>query len=235
MKKETGEISIKDILSIFIPKLWLIVIVAVVCAVAMGVRTEMTTDTYTATTKYAMGKVPMDSSDSKNTGINAAEIEAMRSMVDNYQEILNSQYFSELVRDELVGFDNITAKNISSMFTVSVVGETTCFVISTKTTNPELSKAVADVVHREFPDVVSKMFAYAIEITKLDSADLPEQPDAKSTIRDAVIGFAVGAVISALIIFILAKFDVVIRTKEKLEENFDIPILGAIPRLDPDE
>ena len=33
-----------------------------------------------------------------------------------------------------------------------------------------------------------------------------------------------------VVIFVLNQFDVVIHNKKKIEDNFDIPVLGVIPR-----
>ena len=46
-------------------------------------------------------------------------------------------------------------------------------------------------------------------------------------------GFA-GAVLTALIVFVVAKLDIVIRSKEKLEQSFNVPVIGVIPRFETD-
>ena len=37
------------------------------------------------------------------------------------------------------------------------------------------------------------------------------------------------------VVYVSAMFDVVIHDRKKLEDNFDIPVLGVIPRYDVDE
>ena len=54
----------------------------------------------------------------------------------------------------------------------------------------------------------------------------------KNIFTNALIGVLIGAVVSMLGIFVYSIFDVVIRDKKKLEDNFDFPVLGVIPRYD---
>ncbi len=234
MKKQNGEISIKDILDIFIPKLWLLAIVAVIGAVAMGFITETKADTYTSTSTFMMVKVPMSNSEATNTGLNTGEITAMQHMIDSAKYILSSETFCKKVRDNLDGYEKVTVGQIRSMLTLSLLGDTTICSVTTRTTDPELSKAVADVVHDIFPEDIQSRLPYAIKITELDPPRKPYSADDKGTLQNAVIGFAAGLLLSALVVFIWAKLDVVIRSKEKIEESLNIPILGTIPKLESD-
>ena len=83
MKKQNEELTLKDILNIFLPKLWFLVLVAVVCAAVLGAMTAMKKNTYTAESTFMMVKVPVSNSEATNTGLNAAEIEAMQKMISS--------------------------------------------------------------------------------------------------------------------------------------------------------
>ena len=235
MKKQNGEITIKDILDIFIPKLWFILLVGAICAVALGGFASMKTNTYTAQSTFMMVKVPMSNSEATNTGLNAAEIEAMQQMISSSKYVLSSTSFCQKVRERLDGYENVKISDIASMISVSLMDDTTCFAITTQSTDPKLSHDIANVVHELFPEDLMERLPYAIKISTLDYPEVPENADDKNVARNAFIGGAAGLVLSALIVFLVAKFDVVIRSREKLEESFNIPILGVIPRLDPDD
>ncbi len=235
MKKQNGEITIKDILDIFIPKLWFILLVGIVVATVIGVTSSMKTNTYTATSTFMMVKVPMSNSEATNTGLNSGEIEAMQQMISSSKYVLSSTSFCQKVRDGLDGYEDVTASNINSMISVSLMDDTTCFAITIRSTDPNLSYAVANVVHDIFPADIMERLPYAIKISTLDYPTLPQGADDKNVVRNALIGAVVGIALAALVVFIINKFDVVIRSREKIEENFDIPILGVIPRLDPDD
>jgi capsular polysaccharide biosynthesis protein len=47
-----------------------------------------------------------------------------------------------------------------------------------------------------------------------------------------LVGVLAGMVVTMIVIFVLSIFDVIIHDRKKLEENFDIPVLGVIPRFE---
>ena len=235
MKKQNDELTLKDIFNIFLPKLWFLVLVAVVCAAVLGTMTAMKKDTYTAESTFMMVKVPVSNSEATNTGLNAAEIEAMQKMISSSKFILESTSFCQKVRDALVGYEGLEASHMKSMLSISLMEDSTCFTISTKASDPRLAKDVADVVHKLFPEDIMQRLPYAIKISTLDYPEVPTSADGKSVTRNALIGGIAGALVAAVAVFLFAKFDVVIRTREKIEDNFSIPILGVIPRLEVDD
>ncbi|MBQ8321926.1 MAG: hypothetical protein IJX92_06135 [Clostridia bacterium] len=234
MKKTKGELTIKEIVDLFVPKLWLIAIISVIFAAAFGIFTAMKTDTYTSVSTFMMVKVPQSNSESTNTGLNTGEIEAMQSMIQSSQYILESKTFCRSVREQLTGYDNVTPEQIRSMLSVSIIDDSTCFYISTVSTDPQMSKDIADIVHKLLPADIKERLPYAIEISTLDYPEAATSADSKNVLRNAVIGFALGFLLSVLAVFVFAKFDVIIRSREKIEENFDFPILGVIPRYEND-
>jgi capsular polysaccharide biosynthesis protein len=235
MKKQNEELTLKDILNIFLPKLWFLVLVAIVCAAVLGTMTAMKKDTFTAESTFMMVKVPVSNSEATNTGLNAAEIEAMQNMISSSKFILESTSFCQKVRDMLVGYEGVDAMDIRSMLSVSLMEDSTCFSVSTRTVDPQLAKDVADVVHKLLPEDIMERLPYAIKISTLDYPEIPAKADGKNVTRNALIGGIAGALLAAVAVFLFAKFDVVIRTREKIEDNFSIPILGVIPRLEADD
>ena len=240
MKKQNGEITIKDIVNIFLPKLWFILLVAVVCSAVLGTLTSMKKDTYTSTCTLSMGKTPLDNATSSNTGINEAEIAAMRNMIESSVYILQSASFCEnvyaMLNYQYDEYADVKVSDIQRMLSVTLLGDATFFTIKAKSHDPKLSQAVAAIVYTEFPKAYMERFDYAIRISgNLNYPELPTSPDDKNVTRNALIGFVGGALVSALLVFLVVKFDVIIRSREKIEENFALPVLGVIPRLDPDE
>ena len=161
MKKQNEELTLKDILNIFLPKLWFLVLVAIVCAAVLGTMTAMKKDTFTAESTFMMVKVPVSNSEATNTGLNAAEIEAMQNMISSSKFILESTSFCQKVRDMLVGYEGVDAMDIRSMLSVSLMEDSTCFSVSTRTVDPQLAKDVADVVHKLLPEDWDRFMDFA--------------------------------------------------------------------------
>lgn len=235
MKKQSDDITIKGLVDIFLPKLWIVAIVSIVFALIFGGYSMLfKKDSYTSTGKYMVSKVNYSNNDAQ-TGLNSSEILAMQAMIANAQEIIDTNNFANQVIVELetrFGRTAISASSIRKMMKVTLSNdETTCYFFSVTSGDPTLSWQVAEIAGELLIGEYGKT-KYAIEITEIDDALVPTSPNSKNALRNAVIGFAGGLVVSLLVVFIASRFDIIIRTREKLEENFDVPILGVIPRLE---
>ncbi len=235
MKKQNDDITIKGLVDIFLPKLWIVAIVSVLFAVLFGGYSMLfKKDAYTSTGKYMVSKVNYSNNEAQ-TGLNSSEILAMQAMIANAQEIIDTNKFASQVIERLeseYSRTDVSAASIRKMMKVSLSNdETTCYFFSVTSGDPVLSWQVAEIAGDLLIEEYGKT-KYAIEITEIDDALVPKSPNSKNVMRNAVIGFAGGFVVSLLVVFIASRFDVIIRSREKIEENFDIPILGVIPRLE---
>ena len=129
---------------------------------------------------------------------------------------------------------NIRPEELLGMITVSLSGtDTTCYYLDVTCGDADLAYKVALAAGDYLCEVFMNM-KYAIEITMIGTPRMPIQPDSKNVVRNTIIGFAVGMIMSMVVVFVLSKFDVVVRTREKLESNFDYPVLGVIPKIEND-
>lgn len=237
------EITIKSLFEIFLPKLWLIVLLGVVFAGAFGFYSKFVkSDTYTSTAKFIMVKVPTKYNDevtnaAQNTGINANEITAMQSLIEMAEQVMKTDDFLYKVRDELVKRDqkysSFSPKVLRSMLSISLDGEGTVFDVKCISDSSKVSFDVTEVVYLTLPDVIKDVFSsYAIIIKDIQTPAEAESANSKNTMRNTVIGFIGGALLGFVAVFVVSKLDVAIRTREKIESNFDIPVIGVIPYLD---
>lgn len=236
MNKQNDEFTIRNLIKVFLPKLWIIALVAVVLASAVGVISAIQEDTYTSEGKYMMNKLNMEDPDNM-IGLNTSEVEAMGIMINSIQEMIDTDNFAKKVIATLSESGRWTSplstNELREMMTIVRVGnETTCFYLEITSNDKELSFAVAEVAGELLVAEYERINKYAVSIARIDDAALAKQPNSKNIVRNAIIAFLVGAVLSSLVIFIIFKFDVVIRSKDMLEEYIDLPVLGVIPRLE---
>ena len=235
MKKKSEEITLKGLLKIFLPGWWVILIVSILAAGVLGAYSATRSDTYTSKAKYMVVKVNM-SDNNAQTGLNEGEIKAMQSMVANFGEIINTENFARKVAVELTGdprIETITTGQVKKMMSVSLSGQdTTCYYFSVTANSPEYAEAVADVAGQLLVHEYQEMTKYAINIERIDDPVLPTAKDSKNVVRNGIIGLAAGMLLSMVLVFVISRFDVVIRGRDKVEDSFDIPILGVIPRLE---
>ncbi len=239
MKKRNEEIGIKDLVGIFLPKLWLIVICAVVLGVVLGGYAMLfKRDTYTSTAKFRV---------TNSTAISKGDLELAYDIVKIVQEHFATRDLLEALADSVnkeypeeewnIGWSELKgAISISST-------ETGSFAMTVTTTDARKSLAIAEVlVSYMLPDNETQESApikdflaqnlQNISITKIESPVLATSVNDKGIVKNAMIGILVGAVASMVVIYIVAMFDVVVHDRKKLEDYFDIPILGVIPSQD---
>ena len=224
MKKHTEEISFKDLLSVFISKLWLIIVIAVFSGTAMGVGTALLVDdTYTA-------KARLYSYIDKGSA-NINDITVAQQQIKTYEQLFKSKNFLNFVIAELSAEDRETIAPIISTVSIKLQQKdsTEAFDISITTKDPYVSYKVADAVARVSEAKIPELIPNASEVIIWDYPELPTSPNAKNTTRNAAIGFLGGAALTMIAIFIYNVFDVIIRDRKKLEDSFDIPILSVIP------
>ena len=234
MKKKNDEITLKGLLKIFLPGWWIILIISVLFAGALGVYSLMQNDTYTSKGKFMVVKVNM-SDNSAQTGLNEGEIKAMQAMVSNFSEIIDTDNFAKEVVDKLLEVHNVelSTGQVKKMMSVSLSGQdTTCYYFSVTAFSPVYAHAVCDVAGQLLVQEYQEMTKYAINIEKIDDPAVPVNKDSKNIVRNGVIGFAAGLFLSLVLVFMANRFDVVIRSRDKIEENFDLPILGVVPRYE---
>ncbi len=73
------------------------------------------------------------------------------------------------------------------------------------------------------------------DIRIVDPAVLPDRPASPKLLYNAVLGAFLGIVVGFVLVFLLEYIDDSIRTREDLEEVFDVPHLGVVPNIRPGE
>lgn len=241
--RNNDEITIKGLVDIFLPKLWIIVLLGVIFAGAFGFYSKVVKDdTYTSTAKFIMVKVPTRYNDevtgaAQNTGINANEILAMQELIKMAEQVMETDDFLITVREGLIERDSkyssLKVEDLRGMLSIKLDGEGTVFDLKCVSNSSKVSFDITEVVYLTLPAVIKDVFdSYAIIIKDIQTPTEAKLPNPKNTARNTIIGLLAGALIGFVAVFVVSKLDVAIRSKEKIESNFDIPVIGVIPYMD---
>ncbi len=237
MKKKKEELTFGDIVAVFIPKLWIIAIVAVVCGSLMMLYSAVIKPkTYTSTTSIIVYNEASEN-DTSNSDITAAQ-----NMVATYSYIIKSDFFLETIItgsddyateiNPLPGEYGLTAQALRGAITTEQEGETEIFKVRVTMRDKEMAYAVANSIYEYCTILLPEKTPYTITVKTIDAPKLAESANSKNTLTSGVIGALVGVVASLIVIWLISVFDIVIHDKNKLEDNFDLPILGVIPSFD---
>ncbi len=220
------EITLKDLLDLFIRRLkWIAIITAFAVIVSVFVTLVLITPKYTTTTSL----VATSFTDRNNTNVSYNDLMASNYLVSTYIEVLKSDAVLEEVAEEL-GKEYSSSK-IRSMIKAEGVGDTQVIKVSVEHTDPQAAMNIANAIAEVAPDViVEKAKAGAVEV--IDYAKLPTSPSSPNLILNIIIGFMLGIILSYAGFFIYEALDTVIRDEDSLIKAFDIPLLGTVPPLD---
>ncbi len=224
MKKTNKEITIKDIWDLFLPKIWIMLLVGILFAGAVSIHSIFVKkDYYTCSTLVYVQK------DSTGSTI-STDIDVAEQMVAIFKIAI---YDADLILDEIAGVYSteygLTSGSIRSMMSVEQKDETPFLEIKVTHTNPSVAFNVAKELAHRSPNIPEKLEATGLKVTVIDYPIKPEYPNSKNTVRNAIIAFLAGVVASMAVIWVISIFDTVIRGRKKIEDNFDIPVLAVIP------
>ena len=227
MNKKSEGISIGDLVNIFLPKIWIIVIVAMLFGFAMGAYSLFIKDkTYTSEVTF---DIPIG-----YVNINISELEFSQKLVDKYHETIQLKPFVRSVYDKVLADeryqeceDVLTTSLISDSLTFRQRGDTTLFTIRVTTTDNKLSYIIAEQVKNALTESKDEDELYVVA-----HPEQPTSPNSKNTVRNTLLGVILGMVLSMAVIFVASILDITVRDRKKLEDSFDYPILGVIPRYE---
>lgn len=243
MRKRNEDFTLKELINVFLPRLWIIVVVSLVFGATMAVYSKfIKKDTFTSTTRIHVIKAT-------SLDFAVSDVEFASSYLETYVEVLTIPDFLEDVLVifesrhadfeknegdyEKKGWDKLKPGDIMGCISSSTKQD--ILTISVTTGDPNLSHGIAECIKDVFAN--GKFLAYEQDVVKVKPLQLPHPQGANSrkVLLNTLIGLVVGAVLSMVAIFVVNMFDVIIHDKKKIEDNFDIPILGVIPRFISDE
>lgn len=231
MIKKTKETTFKDILEIFLPKLWIMILVAAMLAALVSVYCVFVkAETYTSS---SIVYVYNERTNSTTTSTN--DLQAAEQMVSVYNIAIKSEKFLKLVIANSESLDKyqLSPAAIKNMITIAQVDETAVFKVNVTSTNPNLAYDVAVAITSGIEDHIQGergLVKNALLSSVLEDPSVPTAPNGKGVVTKAIIAFAVGFILTALVVWARSFFDVIIRSTKKIEDNLDVPILGVIPR-----
>lgn len=226
------EIDLKKLFSMLKKKVIYIILVAILGGTLAGCITNFfITPTYTANVKLYVNS-NTDNLVSSNGSISINEIDASTKLVNTYLVVVKSNNFLEKVAEHLD--DGSTASSIKSMMSCSQIEETLAFQINVTSQSPQRAADIANAIAETCPsEIVRVLKVGGVEV--IDYAKVPTVQSSPNLKKNILIGLIVGFSLSFAFFFIKELFDTRILSSQDLEKDFDIPVLGTIPRLVPVE
>lgn len=223
------DINLTKIFDMLKKKALIIIVVGIIGAILSGCITNFFIEPQYTTSVKLHAYSNNDNKIGASTDINSGQIDASQKLINSYLVVITSDTFLEKVADSV---GNVTAGQLKGMISCSQIEETVAFNVSVTSTSPELATNIANTVAELCPDEIIRVYKVGgVEV--IDYATVPESPTSPNLLKNIVIGFAAGFIVAFLYFFIRELFDTKIHDRGDLEKEFDIPILGMIPRIVP--
>ena len=221
---EMEEIDLGELFSYFLQRIYIIIIAVLVCLIC-GL-------TYTVFLKEPLYKSDVNvivvSKEKETSSALQSEISANQKLAATYRELVESRrILKEVIKNLELKY---SVRELQEMITVENVNETEIIRITVNSKSAMEAKMIAnetaEIFEKEIVDI------YNLEnVSIIDKAELASSPYNVNLIKDSVIYFALGLVLSCGIIFVIYYFDNTIKSVEQIEKHLGIPVIGTVPSV----
>ena len=162
--------------------------------------------------------------------VNPNDLQAAESLAETYTQILGSNSVLDAVLLDLGSDVDLTRENLGEMVEVSVVPNTQLLEVLVSSSDAVFACDVADSFVQVAPTEIER-------ITKAGSLEVVDRPEVASeksaprTLFSTVVGFVIGAILSAIVILLKMFSDTTIYLSEDIGKVSDVIILGEIPGI----
>ena len=241
MEEKNNEISLSEIFGMIIPKIWIIALVSVAFAALTGFYSLVTVkDTYTVTTQFYVEK------NTYGQDQTTSDLSFAINIIPVVQEAYISEEFcseiANILKSKYDDFSNVTAAQVRNTITVTRTNTNAAiYSVKVESTNRKFAESVANEVHNlTMPNENNESHIKTLvsEFINIEAYRSPDSNDPAvvtsgtgTVIKNSMVAFLAGAVLSIVLIVVLGIIDPTIRNKNKLSRGVDVPVLGVIPRF----
>lgn len=228
-KKDTDqviEISLVDILLSLKNHIVLIILVLVLFTGLFWVISRfLIVPTYDSTVKFYIEASTVEN-DNPSAGLQAVNL-AQR-IANTYIELMKTNSFCDLLVEES-GRD-LTVKELRGMIKYKSVQDTEILEASVRTSDPDLSLEIANTLAEVAPDAMNEIKSNAT-LTVIDQPRRAKVQSTPNVLRNTAIGFVFGLFAGSLLAVFIDRFNIRIKTEEDITNNFDITVIGVVPKI----
>lgn len=219
---EEEVISISEILNSLKKRWKLIFIFTMVVTVLMAVFTLFfIKPKYETSTKLFVGK-----EQGAEQGYSSSDVQMYQQLLKTYSEVIKTRDIAKAAIEKA----NLDLKSEEILSNISVVtlADTQILQIKYESINPEESIEVINAIKEEFMKVAVELVPNG-NIQVLEEPVFPEKPVSPNKKLNIAIGLVLGLMLGVGTAVLLEFLDNSFKSKEQLERELDIPVIGTIP------
>ena len=236
--KETPDLELRRYLAL-LRRRWLLILLTVVVALAVGWSITPRGETYTARSTLYIGSRTLESDQNDLSGDRAL---ALDRLVVTFSVMIDSEPIAARAID-LTG-EEVSAENLVGKTTTEPEPATQLLYIDVVDADPARAQALANGLADAFVEQIRDfepgtatggegdvpvLPAYIFQ-----RARLPTVPESSGLIKNLVLAVVLGAGLAVAVVLLLDYLDISIRTPDDAERLIELPVLGVIPSLGTD-
>ncbi|WP_295090375.1 polysaccharide biosynthesis tyrosine autokinase [Ruminococcus sp.] len=230
--------SIKDIISLFLSKIWILIIVTIIGGAAAfcfskfvlplqySSHISMYVQSYTGISENTNQQNNISNSKQLvNTYMQVLKDDAVMNAVGNRLK----EQFDAYTLDSTFGINDgkIAPSAIRNSLSITSVTDTSAINVVATTKNAEVSAAVCNDLKEVAPDYVEEAVGVG-QINTIDTAKVYDTPVAPNMKKNAALGAMGALALACMIIFLIDFFDNTVKDTDVLGKEFKKPIIGEI-------
>ena len=242
-KKVTMEIELKRVCLSIVRRFWLILLVGLLlCALAFGYASFFMDDIYAAEVRmYVNNTYGADT-----MGFSSSQMMAAQSLASTYMVVLDTydvlEDVAQVAYDDYGASKTYKVSELRSMVRTESIDETEVFRIVVSCTDKSDAVAIANAINDVLPSEVSRVTGAAAAEKDEDGNNIGAEPlvslqsaEYKGKVAPneknyAIVGFLIGAVVTAIAVVVRDLMDTSINSEAFLTDAYeDIPLLAVIP------
>ena len=222
---EEQEIDLLQMLSSLKKRWKLILIITLMTTIAAAlISIFLINPTYEASTKIFIGK-----EDAKDQNYNQNDVNMFQRLMKTYSATITTKdLVGRALKESNIDLD--TAMVLKTL-TVETVPDTQILKIKYEGRDPIEAKKIIENVTKEFI-TISKELVPNGNIKIIEAVEVPSAAASPNIPKNVVIAFALGLIIGIGTSITLELMDNTFKSRDQLEKEFDIPVIGVIPRME---
>ena len=222
---EEQVISIEEIFEALKKRWKMIALITILATVVSGIFSFFVIKpVYEASTKVFIGK-----EESSEEGYNSNDIAMYQKLLKTYSEAIKTRdLLTSAIKDTKY---DVTPGEVSSGLTVTPVSDTQILQIKYQSLDPEEAAVMLKSITTNFIKTAKELVPNG-NVRVIEAVETPKDPVSPNKVMNIAIAFLLGLMVSVGLVFLLEYMDNTYKTKEQLENELEIPVLGVIPNLE---
>lgn len=163
---------------------------------------------------------------SENSGVTTSDLTLNSGLIYTYSSIAKQ---SRVLKQVIYNLNlDITEEELLNQLQVKVINDTYIIEIAVEHVQPQTAMRIAQELSNVFLNEIKEIYNLN-NIGIVDEAELPSNPYNINHLKDMVIFFCIGSIVSFVCIIGIYIFDNTIKTEEDIEEYVQMKSLGKIP------